>query len=174
MPSPARTNQENSPYHPASRPAPAHVNVQTGPGREALCSHARAPQHEHGCGLFAACLKGCHRLIGDYGREEIEVSGDRVEQSATTFEPTAGTGVTNRGSLPCTRLRLVGPTPPATGAALVQIGNTASARVAGKTGLKRIGRAQQEGRTCLRYEINRRLRRCVAGSGGTRRQSVSA
>jgi [ribosomal protein S5]-alanine N-acetyltransferase len=112
-------------------------------------------QREHGYGLFAVCLKGSDRLIGDCGLELMEVSGEQVAELGYDFRRDCW----NRGyateaacavrdfafdtlGLP----RLV---------SLVQPGNPASERVAQKAGLKRKGRIDHDGRTYLRYEIEK-------------------
>lgn len=112
-------------------------------------------QREHGYGLFAVCLKGSDRLIGNCGLELMEMSGEQVAELGYDFRRDCW----NRGyateaacavrdfafdtlGLP----RLV---------SLIQPGNPASERVAQKAGLRRKGRIDHDGRTYLRYEIEK-------------------
>jgi RimJ/RimL family protein N-acetyltransferase len=112
-------------------------------------------QREHGYGLFAVCLKGGGRLIGDCGLELIEVAGEQVAELGYDFRSdhwnrgyaTEAAIAVREFAFDTLRLpRLV---------SLIQPGNPASERVARKTGLKRVGRVERHGRTYLRYEIGR-------------------
>ena len=108
---------------------------------------------EHGYGLVAVCLKTDGRLIGDCGLELMEVSGERVAALGYDFRrhcwnrgyATEAACAVRDFAFGTLRLpRLV---------SLIQPGNPASERVAQKTGMKRTGRIQRDGRTYLRYEI---------------------
>jgi RimJ/RimL family protein N-acetyltransferase len=112
-------------------------------------------QREHGYGLFAVCLKADGRLIGDCGLELMEVAGERVAELGYDFRRDCW----NRGyateaacavrdfAFGTLRLpRLV---------SLIQPGNSASERVAQKVGLRNTGRIEHDGRTYVRYEIER-------------------
>jgi [ribosomal protein S5]-alanine N-acetyltransferase len=112
-------------------------------------------QREHGYGLFAVCLKTDGRLIGDCGLELMEVSGEQVAELGYDFrrdcwnrgyatEAACAVRDFAFGTLGLPRL-----------VSLIQPGNPASERVAQKAGLKRSGRIERDGRTYLRYEIER-------------------
>jgi ribosomal-protein-alanine N-acetyltransferase len=110
-------------------------------------------QREHGYGLFAVCLRDSRRLIGDCGLELMEVSGERVAELGYDlrsdywnhgYATEAACAVRDYafGTLRLPRL-----------VSLIQPGNPASERVARKTGLKKMGRIERDGRTYLHYEI---------------------
>jgi RimJ/RimL family protein N-acetyltransferase len=116
-----------------------------------------AHQREHGYGLFAVCPKESERLIGDCGIELMEVSGEQVAELGYDFR----SDYWNRGyateaacavrdyAFSTLRLPLL--------VSLICPGNSASARVAEKTGLEKIEEIQRHGRTYLRYEIKNPL-----------------
>lgn len=111
-------------------------------------------QREHGYGLFAVCLKGGGRLIGDCGLEHMDLAGERVAELGYDFRSDhwnrgyateAARAVRDFafGTLGLPRL-----------VSLIRPGNPASERVAQKTGLERTGQIEHDGRTYLRYEID--------------------
>jgi RimJ/RimL family protein N-acetyltransferase len=116
-----------------------------------------AHQREHGYGLFAVCLKGDDRLIGNCGLELMEVSGDHVAELGYDFRSDCW----NRGyateaacavrdyAFSTLGLPLL--------ISLIRAGNPASVRVAEKTGLEKIEEIERHGRTYLRYEIKNPL-----------------
>jgi RimJ/RimL family protein N-acetyltransferase len=112
-------------------------------------------QREHGYGLFAVCLNADGRLIGDCGLELMEVSGEQVAELGYDFRRDCW----NRGYATEAACAVCDFAFNALGLArlvsLIQPGNPASERVAQKAGLKSIGRIERDGRTYLRYEIER-------------------
>lgn len=111
-------------------------------------------QRTHGYGLFAVCLKGDERLIGDCGLELMEVAGEQVAELGYDFRSDcwnqgyateAACAVRDHafGTLGLPRL-----------VSLIRPGNPASERVAQKTGLTQTGRSQRDGREYLLYEIS--------------------
>ena len=115
-------------------------------------------QRKHGYGLFAVCLKDDGRLIGDCGLELMEVAGEQVAELGYDFRSDhwnqgyateAACAVRDYAFTSLRLPRLV---------SLIRPGNPASARVAEKTGLKKIEHIQRHGRTYLRYEIENTTR----------------
>ena len=112
-----------------------------------------AHQRRHGFGLFAACLKGDGRLIGDCGLELMKVADEQVAELGYDFRSDcwnqgyateAACAVRDYAFTTLQLPRLV---------SLVRPGNRASARVAEKTGLKKVEQIQRYGHPYLRYEI---------------------
>jgi ribosomal-protein-alanine N-acetyltransferase len=115
-------------------------------------------QRRHGYGLFAVCLKDDGRLIGDCGLELMEVAGEQVAELGYDFRrdhwnqgyaTEAACAVRDYAFTSLRLPRLV---------SLIRPGNPASARVAEKTGLKKIEHIQRHGRTYLRYGIENTTR----------------
>lgn len=114
-----------------------------------------AHQRLHGFGLFAACRKDDGCLIGDCGLELMDVDGEHVAELGYDFRSDcwnqgyateAACAVRDYAFTVLELPRLV---------SLVRLGNQASARVAEKTGLKKVAQIQRHGSAYLRYELRR-------------------
>jgi RimJ/RimL family protein N-acetyltransferase len=111
-------------------------------------------QRAHGFGLLAVRPKGDSRVIGDCGLELMELEGEQIAELGYDFRSDcwnrgyateAARAVRDHAFDTLALPRLV---------SLIQPGNASSERVAQKTGLRKTGRIDRNGRTYLRYEIS--------------------
>jgi len=116
-----------------------------------------AHQEEHGYGLFAVCLKDDDRLIGDCGLEVIEIAGEHIVELGYDFRSDYWNQGYATEAACAVRDYAFGTLRLARLVSLIRPGNPGSARVAEKTGLRKLDEVERDGSTYLRYEIENPL-----------------